>query len=87
MPGAGNYFATTATTSGRSRTRPDRGRSAMARFFGRIGYGESVELRLVYGSIRLLSSTYYGDVVRNTRNLRKEKILMSISAFKIRSAS
>lgn len=41
----------------------------MAKFYGNIGYGESVEIRSgVYEDV-ITEYPYYGDVVRNTREL------------------
>ena len=43
----------------------------MAKFFGRIGYGNPVEtLPGVYVD-EIVEYSYYGDVVRNARNLRE----------------
>lgn len=44
----------------------------MARFFGRVGYGESVETESgsgVWADV-ITEHSYYGDIVHNTRNLR-----------------
>lgn len=41
----------------------------MARFFGRIGYGDSVETTPGVWVDTIVEHSYYGDVVRNTRNL------------------
>lgn len=41
----------------------------MAKFYGEIGYGESIEVRPgVYEDV-ITEKKYYGDVVRNTRKL------------------
>jgi hypothetical protein len=43
----------------------------MARFYGRIGYGESTETAPgsgIYADV-ITERSYYGDVIRNTRNL------------------
>lgn len=40
------------------------------RFFGRIGYGESVETAPGVWVDQITERSYYGDVVRNARNLR-----------------
>ena len=43
----------------------------MARFYGRIGYGESVESEAesgIYADV-ITERSYYGDVIRNMRNL------------------
>jgi hypothetical protein len=42
----------------------------MARFFGRVGYGESVETAAGVWSDVIVEHSYYGDVVRNARNLK-----------------
>jgi len=42
----------------------------MARFYGRIGYGESVENAPGAWSDEITERLYYGDVIRNARNLR-----------------
>lgn len=45
----------------------------MARFFGRVGYGESVETDEdsgVWVDV-ITEKMYYGDVIRNIRNLRE----------------
>lgn len=41
----------------------------MAKFFGRIGYGESVEQSPGVWVDQIVEREYYGDVVRNTRQL------------------
>jgi hypothetical protein len=43
----------------------------MARFFGRIGYGESVETAPGVHQDEIVERSYFGDVVRNARNLRE----------------
>lgn len=43
----------------------------MARFFGRIGYGESVETAPGVWEDQIVEYSYYGDVIRNARNLRE----------------
>ena len=43
----------------------------MTRFFGRIGYGESVEQAPGVFADTIIEYSYYGDVVRNARNLRQ----------------
>jgi hypothetical protein len=43
----------------------------MARFYGRVGYGESTETEAgsgVYADV-ITERSYYGDVIRNMRNL------------------
>ena len=45
----------------------------MARFFGRIGYADSqVETTPGVWVDEIVEHTYFGDVVRNQRNLREE---------------
>lgn len=41
----------------------------MTRFFGRIGYGESTETQPGVFEDVITEFSYYGDVVRNARNL------------------
>ena len=41
----------------------------MARFFGRIGYGESVEKDPGVWVDEIIEREYFGDVIRNARNL------------------
>lgn len=41
----------------------------MAKFFGEIGYGESVEKAPGVWADDIVEKQYYGDVVRNTRRL------------------
>ena len=43
----------------------------MARFFGRIGYGETVETAPGVWKDEIIERSYYGDVIRNARNLRE----------------
>ena len=43
----------------------------MTRFFGRIGYGESKETAPGVWVDDIVEHSYYGDVVRNARNLRE----------------
>jgi hypothetical protein len=43
----------------------------MARYFGRVGYGESVETAPGVWADEITEQTYYGDVVRNSRELRE----------------
>lgn len=43
----------------------------MARFFGRIGYGESAEQAPGVWADVIEERSYYGDVVRNARNLHE----------------
>ena len=42
----------------------------MARFFGRIGYGETVEHAPGVWIDEITERSYYGDVIRNARNLQ-----------------
>ena len=41
------------------------------RFFGRVGYGESVEKAAGVWEDEITELSYYGDVIRNARNLRE----------------
>lgn len=51
----------------------------MAKFFGPVGYGESLEtVPGVYADV-ITERNYYGDVVRNTRKLEGEKVNADIS--------
>jgi hypothetical protein len=43
----------------------------MARFFGKVGYGESVETAPGVWVDEIIEYSYYGDVIRNARNLRE----------------
>jgi hypothetical protein len=43
----------------------------MARFFGRIGYGETEETEPGVWVDVIVEREYYGDVIRNARNLRE----------------
>jgi hypothetical protein len=43
----------------------------MARFFGRVGYGEPVETAPGVWEDTMVEYSYYGDVIRNARNLRE----------------
>jgi hypothetical protein len=43
----------------------------MARFFGRVGYGETVETAPGVWVDSIVERSYYGDVIRNARNLRE----------------
>jgi hypothetical protein len=43
----------------------------MARFYGRIGYAHSVETAPGVWSEEITERWYYGDVIRNARNLRE----------------
>ena len=42
----------------------------MARFFGRVGYGESVEGAPGVWADEIVEREYFGDVIRDARNLR-----------------
>lgn len=43
----------------------------MARFFGRVGYGEMVESEPGVWKDQITEYSYYGDIVRNMRQLRE----------------
>jgi hypothetical protein len=43
----------------------------MARFFGRIGYGESAETAPGVWVDQITERSYYGDVIRNARSLQE----------------
>lgn len=43
----------------------------MARFYGRVGYGESVEQAPGVWVDEIVEHSYYGDVIRNARNLKQ----------------
>jgi hypothetical protein len=43
----------------------------MARFYGRIGYGETVETAPGVWVDNIIEYFYFGDVIRNARNLRE----------------
>lgn len=43
----------------------------MAKYFGKIGYGETVETAPGVWEDSIAERQYYGDVIRNTRNLRE----------------
>ena len=48
----------------------------MARFYGRVGYGESVEVKDINVGTgvwvdEIVEYFYYGDVIRNSRDLRQ----------------
>lgn len=43
----------------------------MARFFGRIGYGDTVEQSPGVWVDDITERSYYGDVIRNARNLNE----------------
>lgn len=43
----------------------------MAKFYGSVGYGETVETRPGVWEDQIIEKQYYGDVVRNTRQLRE----------------
>ena len=43
----------------------------MARFYGRVGYGESVEAEPGVWVDEIVERFYYGDVFRNARNLKE----------------
>ena len=43
----------------------------MARYHGRVGYGESVETAPGVWEDQIVERSYSGDVIRNARNLRE----------------
>jgi len=43
----------------------------MGRFHGRVGYGETVETEPGVWEDSIVEHSYFGDVVRNARNLRE----------------
>ena len=43
----------------------------MTRFFGRVGYGESVETAPGVWTDVIVEHSYYGDVLRDARNLQE----------------
>lgn len=47
----------------------------MARFFGRVGYGETVESAPGVFKDLITEQKYYGDVVRNSRKLEQTEYL------------
>lgn len=47
----------------------------MAKFFGEIGYGEQVEVRPGVWEDRIFEKSYFGDVIRNSRQLREGEYL------------
>lgn len=47
----------------------------MAKFFGRIGYGRSVEKAPGVWDDVIVERNYYGDVVRNTRKIQEGESL------------
>lgn len=49
----------------------------MARFFGRVGYGESVETNPGVWVDTIVEYSYYGNVIRNSRYLRESENLNS----------
>ena len=52
----------------------------MAKFFGRVGYGESVEKSPGVWIDQIVEEQYTGDVVRNTRQLTQgENLNMNLS--------
>ena len=54
----------------------------MARFYGEVGYGESIEDPVGSGTFKdvITEQAYYGDVIRNTRALQVgEKVNDDIS--------
>lgn len=52
----------------------------MAKFYGEIGYGETVETRPGVWEDNIVERKYYGDVIRNTRRLEEgEKVNNDLS--------
>lgn len=52
----------------------------MAKFYGKIGFGESVERAPGVFVDEIKSRNYYGDIIRNTRTLREgEKVNFDLS--------
>jgi hypothetical protein len=52
----------------------------MARFFGRVGYGETVESAPGVWVDEIVEYPYYGDVIRDSRELRQgENLNMDLS--------
>lgn len=52
----------------------------MAKFFGRVGYGTTVEGQPGVWADEIVEYEYYGDVVRNTRQLRQgEQLNLDLS--------
>jgi hypothetical protein len=47
----------------------------MARFYGAVGYGETVESSPGVWTDNIVARRYYGDVVRNTRQLKEGESL------------
>lgn len=47
----------------------------MAKFYGKIGYGEPVETAPGVWEEQISEHLYYGDVIRNTRNLQNSQNL------------
>lgn len=47
----------------------------MAKFFGEIGYGEQVEVRPGVWEDYIFEKSYYGDVIRNSRQLKEGEYL------------
>ena len=47
----------------------------MAKFYGAIGYGESVETSPGVWQDGIVEYSYYGDVIRNTRKLQEGESL------------
>lgn len=43
----------------------------MARFFGRVGYGDTVETAPGVHTDEIIERSYFGDVIRNARNLKQ----------------
>jgi hypothetical protein len=51
----------------------------MTRFFGRIGYGDTVETTPGVWVDQIVEYSYYGDVVRNSRYLQENVLSQSLN--------
>ena len=58
----------------------------MAKWYGMIGYAETVETTPGNWDEQLTERPYYGDVIRNTRKLQGAERSMTTSASPMRSA-
>jgi hypothetical protein len=47
----------------------------MAKFYGRVGFGESVESAPGVWKDNITEASYFGDIIRNTRQLREGSTL------------
>lgn len=43
----------------------------MAKFYGEVGYGENIQTKPGVWEDQIVEKLYYGDVIRNTRQLRE----------------